>query len=158
MPPDLEMICMKALAKQPERCFGTALELLKTWNDGCRRHYFTAVCHAKAARLALGPANPMSAAMQAAIAVLIVVVAIGSSVAAWNISVVRDRADAKAREAASAQLAENQAQQARAARDDADGFDAKQRVLVSSYVSNGTHGLDGGDMFVALALVWRVLH
>lgn len=161
VPADLEMICLKALTKQPEHRYSTALAMaedLDRWRAGDIISLRSPTRTKRAWHWA--KRNPVSAAMLAAIALLIAVVTIGSSVAAINISAARDRADAKARDAAAAQAeAEKQASVARAARDDAQHALAdKERVLVSSYVANGTHALDGGDAFGALLWYGEALH
>ncbi len=161
VPADLQLICLKAIAKHPDGRYRTALEFaedLERWRAGDIISLRSPTRTKRAWHWA--KRNPLSAAMLGAIALLIAVVTVGSSVAAFNISAARDRADAKARDATIAQTeAERQAKEARAARDDVQrALGEKQRVLVSSYVANGTHALDGGDAFGALLWYGEALH
>ncbi len=91
---------------------------------------------------------------------LVAVVTVGSPIAIFFIAAARDRADQNAQEAL------EQAQEAEAARDFAVlALESEQReraqnhrLLVSSFVANGTRALDGGDLFGALVWYGEALH
>jgi eukaryotic-like serine/threonine-protein kinase len=161
VPADLETICLKALAKEPEQRYGTALELARDLERWCAGDIISLRSPTVGQRAwHWARRNPMAAALLGTIVGLMAVVTIGSTLSAWQIAAARDRADINARNASLARDdAEEQAKQARAARDDAEkALKEKQRVLVSSYVANGTHALDGGDVFGALLWYGEALH
>jgi WD40 repeat protein len=161
VPEDLETICLKTLAKEPERRYGTALELAQDLERWCAGDIISLRPPTMAKRAwHWARRNRLAAALLGTVAALMAVVTVGSALSAWRIAAARDRADANARDAALARDdAQEQARQARAARDDAEkALKERQRVLVSSYVANGTHALDGGDVFGALLWYGEALH
>jgi len=175
VPADLDAICLKALAKEPEKRYSTARELARDLERWCAGDMISLRSPTIANRAWLwARRNRLAAILLGTTTALMAVVTVGSAVSAWNIAAARDRADANASDAALARDqaqeqakqagiaridAEEQARQARAARDDADRtLKEKQHVLVSSYVANGTHALDGGDVFGALLWYGEALH
>ncbi len=97
VPPDLDAICLKCLQKEPGRRYGSALELaedLERWQAGDAISLRTPTTVERAWRWARR--NRLSAALLAAVALLMVVVTVGSLLAAWRIATARDRADANA--------------------------------------------------------------
>ena len=152
IPPDLEMICLKALAKAPEQRYATALDLARDLERWCTGEIISLRSPTLAKRAwHWTRRNRLAAALLGTIAGLMVVVSVGSTLSAWHIAAARDRADNNAKETAVARDdAEEKARQARASRDIAENaLKEWQRVLVSSYVANGTRAWMGG-MFSAL--------
>jgi WD40 repeat protein len=162
VPRDLEAICLKCLQKSPGQRYGSALALaedLERWRTGDAISLRTQATRERMWRWARR--NRLSAVLLAAVALLLVGTAIGSLIAVWRITAARDLADHSAREAElSAARAAQLAEQERGARRETEiALTAAQnaraenhRLLVAGYVANGSHALDGGDLFGAL--VW----
>ena len=163
--PELEMICLKCLKKEPERRYGSALELaedLERWQAG--------------EAISLRPLGTVERArrwarrnrLAALLALSAVVITLGSIGAAWHIAIARDAADrSAAAERVSAGIAATKAADATEARDAAvharnlaqgaladreKALGENRRLLAAGYVGNGTRALDTGDLFGAL--VW----
>ncbi len=189
VPADLEAICLKCLAKAPTKRYDSALALAEDLERFAAGEAITLrprTARERAWRWARR--NRLAAAALAAVAVLAVVVSIGSPIAALRIAAARDRANENAREAErQAHEAERQAHEASVARDRADenarkaehhagvadaartvaltALDAEKkargeshRLLVSGYVSSGSRALDGGDLMGALVWYGEALH
>jgi WD40 repeat protein/serine/threonine protein kinase len=96
--------------------------------------------------------NPAVAGLVAVVAVLLIGVAVISTIAAFRIAGARDEAKRNAQEALEAR--ENEAAQRKLA--DARAQESRQR-LTQSYVANGTRLLDDGDLFGALSWLTEAL-
>jgi serine/threonine protein kinase/WD40 repeat protein len=159
---DLEAVCLKCLEKDPARRYRSAQELA---DDLERFAAGEAVSLRRRSRLERARRwvrhNRLTAALVGAVAALLVVTTAGSLVAAWRIGRARDLAARYAREAATLAAQDREARTLAArARDYAlaaleaerQANLAKDRLLVSGYVANGTRALDAGD--TSGALVW----
>ena len=97
VPPDLEMICLKCLCKEPAQRYASALELakdLERWRAGDVISLRNPSTRERLGRWARR--NRLAAVLLATVAVLMVAGTAGSLLAAWNIAVARDLADRNA--------------------------------------------------------------
>src|SRR5439155_1454286 len=139
IPRDLETIVLKAIAKEPARRYPTAVGLA----EDLRRFVDDKPIQARRATQAeqlwrWSRRNPWLAGMGAAVLLLLVVVAVGATVAAVRIAGARDKANQSAFQSKQAEKkAEDEAEQNR------------QR-LVRMLVTNGTRLMDEGDLLAAL--------
>jgi WD40 repeat protein/ribosomal protein S27E len=141
VPRDLETVCLKAMAKEPARRYGSARALaddLRRWLSG---EPIRARPVGRAERLwRWCRRNPTVAALTAAVAALLLAVAIGASVSAWRERGLRSQAQrARELEATERQRAEQNAAESR-------------RRLARLYSARGVQLMDDGDLFGSL--VW----
>ena len=160
IPLDLETITLKCLAKEPERRYATGADLatdLALWLSGEPIH---ARPVGRVERLwRRGRRNRAGAGSPAVVAPLLLLVAVGATIAAvaFRDSAGRER---KARDEAllSAIRESNAATQAREARDEADSerkkvgvlLDDSRRQLVQTYLNNGMRAIDDDDLPASL--------
>jgi serine/threonine protein kinase/WD40 repeat protein len=160
--PDLEAICLKCLEKEPARRYGSALELAEDLERFAAGEAVSLrpLGRSERARRWMRQ-NRLVAALVGAVAALLVIITIGALAAAWWIARDRDLATQYAREVAILGDRERQEHAVAArARDQAlaaleaqrQANLARDRLLVSGDVANGTHALDAGD--ASGALVW----
>ncbi len=151
IPRDLEVICLKCLAKEPSARYASAAALaedLERWLEG---RTILARPATKAERLSRwARRNPAVAALAAAVIVLLLAATIGSGIAALRIAAARDQAVAAEKDATE-KLYGSYLDQARASRlagkrfDALDALDKAARIHRSSAVRDQT--------IAALALV-----
>jgi WD40 repeat protein len=139
VPRDLETICLKALSKEPRRRYQTAVELA----DDLRR--FLAGAPIQARPVGRGERawrwcrrNPMAASLTAALLVLLIAVAVGSTVAA----IFLNQKESEARHNADlADEAKGQAEQER---------ERMRNLLSRQYVAKGNQLVNQGDLLGSL--------
>jgi WD40 repeat protein/tetratricopeptide (TPR) repeat protein len=159
---DLATVCLKCLNKDPARRYGSAEALAEDLERWLAGEPISARPTGRGERLVRWcRRNPVVASLAAAMVLLLIGVAVGSTVAAFHIAAARDEADRKSDEAqrsnkrtAAAWAAEAAArgkekqQRQRAER----AAEENRRRLVQAHVANGIRLMDGGDLLGAL--VW----
>jgi WD40 repeat protein/tetratricopeptide (TPR) repeat protein len=153
VPRDLETICLKCLQKEPGKRYATALELAEDLDRFGRGEPIRARPVGNVERLwRWAKRNPGKAFLGAAVVVLLLTVAFGSSVAAFLVNQARE--DEKRARIASDE-AKDHATEAKRAAEQAQAQEAAQaeqnrRLLVRFTVANGTRLLQENDLSGAL--------